>query len=86
MSAKDTKLALINAVHSLDAVDKAVFASSTLSTGKSLWDQGGVCAIVQSFKSARDGDKLSGPPPVRPSNFLLRSRSLRRRRFVLSTS
>ena len=60
MSAKDTKLALINAVHSLDAVDKAVFASSTLSTGKSLWDQGGVCAIVQSFKSARDGDKLSG--------------------------
>ena len=54
MAAKDTKLALINAVHTLDAHDKDVFAATSLTNGRSLWDQGRVFAIVQSFKSSKD--------------------------------
>ena len=54
MAAKDNKLALINAVHTLDAHGKDVFAATSLTNGKSLWDQGRVFAIVQSFKSSKD--------------------------------
>ena len=49
MASNDSKLALYNAIHTLDIADKPTFASM-----KNFWDQVGFCCIVQSFKSSRD--------------------------------
>jgi len=60
MSPKDNKLALINAIHTLDLPNKDAFASSIMADGTSVWDQGGTFAIVQDFKNAKDEGVLSG--------------------------
>lgn len=49
MNANDNKLALLNALHTLDLAGKSVYASN-----KGYWDTKGLCCIVQSFKTSRD--------------------------------
>ena len=59
MGARDNKLALLNAVHTLDKWDADCFAGSFHNDGRSLWDEAGLFALVQSFKTSRD-DYLNG--------------------------
>ena len=59
MASNDNKLALMNALHTLDIATGESFAATMTHEGKSMWDTGGAFAIVQSFKSSRD-DYLNG--------------------------
>ena len=59
MAAKDNKLALMNALHTLDLATGESFAATMRHDGQSMWDKGGVFAIVQSFKSYRDENVLN---------------------------
>ncbi len=54
MSPKDNKNAYLNAIHTLDRWDYDCFAGTMMPDGKGYWDEGGVFALVQSFKSSRD--------------------------------
>ena len=54
MALKDNKLALLNALHTLDMVNADCYAGTMIKDSTSLWDSGGTFCIVQSFKSSRD--------------------------------
>lgn len=59
MGARDNKLALLNAIHTLDKVGEECFASTMTAKANTIWDKGGAFCIAQSFKSTRD-DYLNG--------------------------
>ena len=59
MGTRDNKLALLNAVHTLDKWNADCFAGGFYTDGRSLWDEAGLFALVQSFKTSRD-DYLNG--------------------------
>ena len=59
MGARDNKLALLNATHTLDKVGEECFASTMTALAHTIWDKGGAFCIAQSFKSTRD-DYLNG--------------------------
>lgn len=54
MGPRDNKLAYLNAIHSLDKWDADCFAGTMLPGGKGYWDEGGVFALIQNFKTSRD--------------------------------
>ena len=54
MGDNDTKLALLNALHTLDKMGEDCYAGAMLADGKSNWDAGGTFCIIQNFKSSRD--------------------------------
>ena len=58
-SARDAKAALVHAVGSLDLWDGEAFVGSLDPSGKGYWDNSGVFAIVQNFKTSRD-DYVNG--------------------------
>ena len=59
MSSRDAKAALVHALGSLDLWDGDAFAGSLDPSGKGYWDNSGVFAIVQNFKTSRD-DYVNG--------------------------
>jgi hypothetical protein len=54
MGSNDNKLALFNALHTLDIASNESYAATMQHDGESVWDKGGAFAIVQSFKTSRD--------------------------------
>lgn len=54
MAPRDNKLALLNALHTLDKTYGDCYVGAISYDGRSVWDERGAFAIVQSFKSSRD--------------------------------
>jgi hypothetical protein len=54
MGTNDNKLAIFNALHTLDIASNESYAATMQHDGESVWDKGGAFAIVRSFKTSRD--------------------------------